>query len=137
MKASFQLSLIRHANFTSTFHNSPKASTHPYSTDPDWLVDIFEPTVQMSTYLVGFVVSNFNTIEAYSPKHGIRIEVAARPEAILHGDAEYSLNETAKIIDYFVDYFNVSYPLKKSSKQRLLLSFSKKLKVVSDLFDFV
>jgi len=74
----------------------------------------------MSTYLVGFVVSSLDTIETYSPKHKIKIEVAARPEVILKYDAEYSLNETSKIMDYFIDYFNVSYPLKKSSKLNLV-----------------
>lgn len=69
----------------------------------------------MSTYLVGFVVSSFDTIAELSPKHRILIEVAARPDVIAGGHADYALNETALIIDYFADYFNVMYPLEKSS----------------------
>lgn len=81
----------------------------------DWEVDEYHETVPMSTYLVAFVVSDFTSISNVSQK-GIRLEVAARPQAIANGDAEYALSEACKIMDYFVDYYNVSYPLKKSSK---------------------
>lgn len=69
----------------------------------------------MSTYLVAFVISDFTLVSKMTPK-GIRVEVAARPEAIRNGDADYALGEAVKIIEYFADYYNVSYPLSKSSK---------------------
>ncbi len=69
----------------------------------------------MSTYLVAFVVSNFDMIQTKSPKHNVLIELAARPEAIAKGDGDFGLNEAAKIIDFFSDYFNVQYPMSKSS----------------------
>ena len=69
----------------------------------------------MSTYLVAFVVSKFEKINGTTPK-GVLVEVAARPEAILNGEGDYALKEAMTIIDFFADYFNVSYPLKKSSK---------------------
>lgn len=68
----------------------------------------------MSTYLVAYVVSDFLSISNVTKK-GIRVEVAGRPEAIQSGDGEYALSEACKIMDYFVDYYNVSYPLQKSS----------------------
>lgn len=110
--------MIRHINFTNTAFNTPLMNTEPFESDPNWVVDIFEETVPMSTYLVGFVVSNFEMIKKNSSKYGIEIEVLARPEAIEMGSGDYALNETSKIIDYFADYFNTSYPLKKSSKIR-------------------
>ena len=69
----------------------------------------------MSTYLVAFVISNFEKINGTTPK-GVLVEVAARPEAILNGEGEYALDEAMRIIDFFADYFNVPYPLQKSSK---------------------
>lgn len=72
----------------------------------------------MSTYLVAFVISDFTFVSKMTRK-GIRVEVAARPEAIRNGDAEYALTEAAKIIDYFVDYYNVTYPLSKSSRPQI------------------
>lgn len=70
----------------------------------------------MSTYLVGFVVSNLKTISGVSPKYKIQTDIVARPEAIDNGEGLAALEETTKIIDFFADYFNVSYPLKKISK---------------------
>ena len=69
----------------------------------------------MSTYLVAFVISNFETIKKYSPKYNILIEVAARPDAIRDGELDFALNLSLKLIDFFSDYFNISYALKKSS----------------------
>ena len=68
----------------------------------------------MSTYLVAFVVSKFEKINGTTPK-GVIVEVAARPDAIRNGEGDYALDEAMKIIDFYADYFNISYPLKKSS----------------------
>lgn len=83
--------------------------------DADWEVDYYNETVPMSTYLVAFVVSDFAVVSNRTNK-GIIVEVAGRPQAIENGDGEYALTEACKIIDYFVDYYNVSYALPKSSK---------------------
>lgn len=115
-KAQFQLKMIRHKNFTSSHFNTPLANSLVHQDDSDWFVDTFEKTVQMSTYLVGFVVSDFKSIRMNSPKYGINTEIVARPDAIDSGMGEIALKEAVKIIDFFVDYFNVSYPLKKISK---------------------
>lgn len=86
-------------------------------------MDVFEKTLPMSTYLVAFAVTNFESINQTSAKYNIEIEVVARPEAIRNGEGDYGLSEAAKIIDYFVDYFNISYPLSKSGRvQEQLLS---------------
>ena len=69
----------------------------------------------MSTYLVAYAVSNFDMIKTKSPKYGIDIEVAARPEAIKNGEGEFGMMEAATILDFFSDYFNVKYPMTKSS----------------------
>lgn len=81
----------------------------------DFYMDSFEKSVPMSTYLVAFVVSNFKKIEKLSEKYNTRVEVMARPEAIEKGHGELALKEASQIIDYYSDYFNISYPLEKSS----------------------
>lgn len=85
-----------------------------YLSDPEWSVDKFEVSVKMSTYLVAYIVSNFKKISMKSPKYGVEIEVAGRPEAIDNGEGDFALKEAAEIIDYYSDYFNISYPLQKS-----------------------
>ncbi len=82
----------------------------------DWEIDYFEKTVPMSTYLVAFVVSNFESLKKYSPKYNIEIEVSGRPEAIKDGDLNFSLELSTRVIDFYSDYYNISYPLKKSSR---------------------
>lgn len=91
-----------------------------FSEDPDWMVDEFEETVIMSTYLVAFVISNFEKISKYSPVNNVLIEVAGRPEAISSNEGEFALNEAAEIIDFFSSYFGIKYPLTKSSNLRVL-----------------
>ena len=66
----------------------------------------------MSTYLIAFVVSDFKTIFKNSTKQ-IQVEVAARSEAIDNGEGEFAMNEALEIIDFFAEYFNTKYPLKK------------------------
>ena len=80
------------------------------------MVDHFEKSVYMSSYLLALIVSEFETISMMSKKYGIKIEVTARPEAIRANFGNYSLYEAADLLDFFSDYFNISYPLKKSSK---------------------
>ena len=69
----------------------------------------------MSTYLVAFVISNFDTIKNESATN-VTVEVSARPDPIANGGGDFALNEAIKIIDFFSDYFNLSYPLPKLSK---------------------
>ena len=68
----------------------------------------------MSTYLVAFVISDFEKVNDTSSK-GVLVEVAGRAEAIKNGDGDYALSEAMKIIDFFAGYFDVPYALDKSS----------------------
>ena len=84
-----------------------------------WKIDTFEQTVQMSTYLVAFVVSNFEKITKNSTK-SIEVSVLARKDAIDAKDGDFALDESIKNLDFFADYFNISYPLQKSSKKNMI-----------------
>ena len=79
-----------------------------------WEVDEYDKTVKMSTYLVAYVISDFETISGFSGK-SIQVEITARPDAIKNSEGNYSLDETKKTIDFFVDYFETEYPLPKIS----------------------
>ncbi len=87
-----------------------------FKSQPGWMIDRFDKSEKMSTYLVAFVVSNFKKTEMKSPKYGVDIAVAGRPAAIEAGEGELALNEAAKMIDFYSDYFGVAYPMAKSSK---------------------
>jgi aminopeptidase N len=83
----------------------------------------------MSSYLVAFIVSNFKIVRKVSSK-GVLVEVAAKPVPISNGDGEFSLNEASDIIDYFSDYFDVPYPLQKSSIILIYNTFKKLTSIV-------
>lgn len=61
MKATFQLTMIRHSNY-STLFNMPLKSTS--DSDGGLKKDEFDTTVKMSTYLVAFVVCDYKKIES-------------------------------------------------------------------------
>jgi aminopeptidase N len=67
----------------------------------------------MSTYLLAIVVSDFKRISKVSPKYNVEIEVLARAEAIDNDEAVLALDDAAKLIDFYSDYFGIPYPLKK------------------------
>jgi aminopeptidase N len=87
----------------------------------DWFIDHFGPTPLMSTYLVSFVVSNLKSIEKCSSKHNIQMEVLARPEAIQNNEVSYGLDDASKIMDYFIDFFEIPHTLPKSSKLKIFI----------------
>ena len=82
----------------------------------------FDKTKPMSTYLIAFVVSNFEMKSKLSDKYGIRMDVAARPQAIRDGLGDLALNVSGLILDFFADYFEVPYPLPKSSNWKNFLT---------------
>lgn len=116
MKAEFKLTLIRHKDFTATYSNTPILTSIPVAGSVgEWITDTFKTSVKMSTYLIAYAITDFTQIEAISAT-GVKIEVSARPKAISDGDGDFALQEATDIIDFFAGYFDVPYPLDKSSK---------------------
>ncbi|XP_076127017.1 endoplasmic reticulum aminopeptidase 1b [Alosa pseudoharengus] len=72
--------------------------------------DQFDVSVKMSTYLVAYIVSDFQSISKTS-EHGIKISVYTVPEKI--GQAEFALHAAARLLDFYDDYFDIPYPLPK------------------------
>ncbi|KAM9961590.1 hypothetical protein ACTFIR_004444 [Dictyostelium discoideum] len=71
---------------------------------------IFEQTPKMSTYIVAFVVGEFDFIES-TTKEGIRVRVykcVGNKES-----SEFALDVATKSLSYFIDYFGIPYPLTK------------------------
>uniref|UniRef100_A0A8C6UCM9 Aminopeptidase n=1 Tax=Neogobius melanostomus TaxID=47308 RepID=A0A8C6UCM9_9GOBI len=74
----------------------------------------FESTKKMSSYLLAVVVCDFTFIDA--EEQGTLIRIWARRKAIESGQGNYALNVTGPILDFFQDYYNISYPLNKSDQ---------------------
>ena len=72
----------------------------------------FEQTPPMSTYLVAFVLTDFQCITNYTHNH-IRVSVCGRPEAMNKGEGDFALYVATYVLTYFEQTYNVSYPLSK------------------------
>lgn len=73
-------------------------------------MDQFQPSVEMSTYLVAFVICDFANVSK-STSDGIKVSIYA-PSTMI-SQADYALDVTIKLLDYYQEFFRVSYPLPK------------------------
>lgn len=106
-KATFLIKISRKPSYM-TLSNMPKAST---TTLPNGLLeDKFEKTsVNMSTYLVAFIVANFTPIEKNVSE--TLVSVYSVPEKKEHTD--YALETASKLLEFYNKFFEIVYPLKK------------------------
>ncbi|KAE9420674.1 hypothetical protein Angca_006406, partial [Angiostrongylus cantonensis] len=111
-KATFQLSVIREPHHV-VISNTPIKESKTFG---DRLyMDIFHKTVQMSTYLLAVaILDGYDFVEktATSTKRPIMVRLYA-PRDVLIGQSEFALNTAVRALEYFEDYFNIAYTLKK------------------------
>ncbi|XP_039989347.1 aminopeptidase N-like [Xiphias gladius] len=114
MKAIFYVTLI-HDNGTVALSNGKEKVSSGVTIDGHNVQKtVFEPTEKMSTYLLAFIVSDFDFIN--NTIDGVLIRIFARKPAITAGQGEYALNKTGPILKFFEKYYNSSYPLPKSDQ---------------------
>uniref|UniRef100_A0A4W5MRV6 Aminopeptidase n=1 Tax=Hucho hucho TaxID=62062 RepID=A0A4W5MRV6_9TELE len=101
-KATFLVRITREPGYI-TLSNMPQAKT---TTLPSGLLeDEFEQTgVNMSTYLVAFIVANFTSVTR-------NVSVYSVPEKKEH--THYALDTASKLLLYLNTFFDIDYPLRK------------------------
>ncbi|KAM4744489.1 aminopeptidase Ey-like [Anableps anableps] len=115
MKAVFHITLI-HPQGTVALSNAMNYDPVNITVNGESLIQTsFEPTEIMSTYLLAFVVCDFAYIGT-TPDAGVLIRIWARRKAIEEGQGNYALEKTGPILAFFENYYNSSYPLKKSDQ---------------------
>jgi len=72
--------------------------------------DDFEESVEMSTYLVAFVVCDYEYVHAQTSQ-GVAVRVYAPPELL--SQTSFALNTATKVMDHYTEFFGVPYPLPK------------------------
>ncbi|KAM9817543.1 aminopeptidase N-like [Neosynchiropus ocellatus] len=118
MKACFNITIV-HPPSTVALSNSREASVE--LTEMGGVpvkVTRFEPTVLMSTYLLGFLVSDFASIDSSDDSCPI-IRIWARRKAIRDRQGDYALKVTCSIQTFFERYYDFPYPLDKSDQVAL------------------
>jgi puromycin-sensitive aminopeptidase len=105
MKAVFDVSLTVPATSTA-ISNTIAVDTQK---DSNGLTTVrFAPTPLMSTYLLAFIVGDFEYIEKRT-RDGVLVRVFATPGK--KKQLEFSLDCAAKIISFFNQYFDIPYPM--------------------------
>ncbi|XP_020036767.2 aminopeptidase N [Castor canadensis] len=113
MKATFNVTIIHHKNYTVLSNMLPRGPSTSY--DSDWNITEFHTTPRMSTYLLAYIVSEFEKVESVSSS-GVSIRIWARPSAIAEGHGDYALNVTGPILSFFATHYDTPYPLNKSDQ---------------------
>ncbi|KZC13132.1 Aminopeptidase N [Dufourea novaeangliae] len=113
LKARFQISIARPRNMTSISNMPRKGEPMPVPGLPSYLWDHYERSVPMSTYLVAFIVSDFEMMKSESGN----FRVWARAEAI--NQARYCLKIGPSILQHYEDYFKIKFPLPKTDNVAL------------------
>lgn len=106
-KATFLIKIKREAEYIS-LSNMPLAKTNALS---DGLFeDVFERSVNMSTYLVAFIVANFTSVSK-NISDTTRVSVYAVPDK--KDQVHYALETAVKLLQFYNRFFESVYPLHK------------------------
>jgi puromycin-sensitive aminopeptidase len=105
MKASFQVSLVIPNGKVAISNMLPTAVAEHSA---GFKVVSFEKTPIMSTYLLAFLVGDFEYIEK-TTKKGVRVRIITVPGKKEQG--RFALDVTLKCLDYYEQYFDIPYPL--------------------------
>ena len=107
VKATYKVTLIIPEGL-SAVSNMPIESETPVAGGKKALV--FQETPKMSTYLLAFVIGDLASVEAKA-SDGTLVRVWATRGKEEQG--RFAVENSVKLLDYFNDYFGVSYPLPK------------------------
>lgn len=114
-KSVFQLSVIIPNHLTAISNtveiqsdlqelSTPEGIEH----DPNLKVIHFEPTPKMSTYLLAYMIGEFEYIETKT-KDGINIRVFTTPGKKQH--AKFAMESAKKSLEFLNSYFDIPYPM--------------------------
>lgn len=105
LKAKFTLAIGRAENMTAISNMPRYGQSSPVEGMPGYVWDNFSESARMSTYLVAFVVSDFEHLSEGT------FSVWARSDSLQQ--AKYALEIGPRILRYFEGYFQIPFPLPK------------------------
>ncbi|CAF1392310.1 unnamed protein product [Adineta steineri] len=109
-KTTFDITLVTPKSLCA-ISNMPIKSENEYTDNKEWKVTRFERTPIMSTYLVAFVVGEYDYVET-NDSSGVSMKVYTPVGKKEHG--QFALDIAAKILPFYADYFNIKYPIAKA-----------------------
>ncbi|KAL2092099.1 hypothetical protein ACEWY4_011897 [Coilia grayii] len=106
-KANYSIRIRRQAPYIS-LSNMPIEQTVELANG--LLEDRFDTSVQMSSYLVAFIVCDFKMVTG-TTSSGVEVSIYAVPDK--WHQTHYALEAALKILEFYEKYFNIYYPLPK------------------------
>ena len=104
-KAIFDVTLMIPAN-TVAISNTVETAVREH--ESGYKIVEFAPTPKMSTYLLAFIVGDFEYIEGKT-KDGVLVRVFTTPGK--KDQAKFALDVAIKSLEFYNDYFKIKYPL--------------------------
>ncbi|CAF0924682.1 unnamed protein product [Didymodactylos carnosus] len=89
----------------------PAKSESEFQDDKSWKVTKFDRTPIMSTYLVAFIVGEYDYVET-KDSNGVSMKVYTPLGKKEHG--QFALEAAAKILPFYAEYFEIKYPIPKA-----------------------
>ncbi|GAC1371984.1 MAG: M1 family metallopeptidase [Candidatus Saccharimonadales bacterium] len=105
-KSVFELKLTVPENLTAISNTNITAET----VEDGRKTVIFAPTPKMSTYLVAYIIGEFEYLEKTTPE-GVMVRTYATPGNTYQ--LEYALDVAVKTLSFYTEYFKIPYPLPK------------------------
>ena len=107
-KATFDMKVARTEDYHSR-SNMPLVSSEPHPDKPGYILDTFSSSVKMSPYLVAVAITDYVSVDTADN----RTKVWAPAEDVEAGRGDYSSLIGPEIINFYEEYFQVSYSLPK------------------------
>lgn len=104
-KAIFEISLVVPNSHTAISNTLPINIREHNS---EYKVVSFAPSPKMSTYLLAFIIGEFEYIEGYT-KNKIQVRVFTIPGK--KHQAQFALDVAIRSLEFFTDYFDIPYPM--------------------------
>ncbi|CAK1546292.1 unnamed protein product [Leptosia nina] len=112
-KAKFEIS-IAHPKNISVLSNMKVATQESVKDQPNWQWTHFERSINMSTYLVAYVLCDFKYVETnYTGKDNKIKAIRVWTQPSLIHKANYALSITPKLLAFYEEVFGVPYALDK------------------------
>nr|CAB3243182.1 endoplasmic reticulum aminopeptidase 2-like [Phallusia mammillata] len=106
-KVNVSLQMVRDKHYQTLF-NMPLKSTASISNNLE--IDDFYATPKMSSYLIAFIVSDFQSVTNSTPS-GIKVSVYASADKM--GQLDFALKTAVNVLDFYEKFFKIPFPLEK------------------------
>ncbi|CAF3739140.1 unnamed protein product [Adineta steineri] len=111
-KATFDITLITPKDLRA-ISNMPIKSENEFAENKEWKVTKFDRTPIMSTYLVAFVIGEYDYVET-KDSNGVSMRVYTPLGKKEHGN--FALETASKVLPFYAEYFKIKYPIAKADQ---------------------